>query len=98
MSGYSSVLPVSTMVSGVDEGLVGSAGPTMAAAGAEVDGDEEEGELLLLLPHAAARSASGTAAAAVYIRRSRLATGGYSLTQARGSVLLRLARGACDEA
>jgi hypothetical protein len=38
---------------------------------------------LLLLPQAAARSATGTTAIAVYTKRFRLATGEYSFSRAR---------------
>ncbi|MGH3395883.1 MAG: hypothetical protein ACRDPO_14465 [Streptosporangiaceae bacterium] len=57
----------------------------MAAAGADADEDDDADELPLLplLPQAAARSAIGTTAAAVYTKRIRLATGEYSFTRAR---------------
>jgi hypothetical protein len=58
----------------------------MAAAGADADEDDDADDelpLLPLLPQAAARTAIGTTAAAVYTKRSRLATGEYSFSHAR---------------
>jgi hypothetical protein len=54
-------------------------------AAAEADGDDVDDELEPppLLPQAAASSASEPTAAAEYTKRSRLATGEYSLTHAR---------------
>jgi len=47
------------------------------------DADPELPVLLPLLPQAAARSATGMTAAAVYTKRFRLATGEYSFSRAR---------------
>jgi hypothetical protein len=79
ISGYRRVLPVSVTVSGVLDGEVGNAGPTIAAALGELDEDGVLGELL----QAAASTASGTMAAAVYTKRILLATGEYSFSSAR---------------
>jgi hypothetical protein len=55
----------------------------MAADEADGDEDDDEPELPPLLPQAAASSASEPIAAAEYTKRSRLATGEYSLNRAR---------------
>src|SRR5215469_4756527 len=79
INGYSSELPVSVMVVAVLSGDAGSAAPTIFAAAGEL-------ELLLGLPlelQAAAKTESGTRAAAVNARRVLLATGEYSFISAR---------------
>jgi hypothetical protein len=74
------VLPVSVTTSGVFDGEVGSAAPTIfaAAAGEDVDELGEVDE-----PQAAARTESGIKAAAAYAKRVFFATWEYSFISAR---------------